>query len=333
VAHEPFVAEPGISRLFGERLTKANGLRTADLEPPGNHARSACRWAPEAWLETWFSDGVSGISWLRCKRFSHAPQPAERATDNSPGQTPWQSHKCSPGYRVRLIRRPSEKVASKAATCRGWVDPRRVSSRRATQIIQGDGPRILCVWDFVLPFLGQRALYARYRFNEPWNGPNNSKLANVRVPQYECPEQNGVGAPFMTSYVAVVGKQAAWRGRESMRLQDFRDRSAGTIMVVEMADSGIHWMEPRDLPFATLAMSVNPKSGMGISSLHCDPGWRHSRLGANIGMVNGEVEFLPTGTPQTEVRAMMTAAGGEENGTVSALTGALQERAASFSND
>ena len=35
----------------------------------------------------------------------------------------------------------------------------------------------------VLPFLGPelKQLYDRYRFDEPWNGPNNSKLAETDI--------------------------------------------------------------------------------------------------------------------------------------------------------
>ena len=119
----------------------------------------------------------------------------------------------------------------------------------------------------ILPFLEQQALYAQYRFDEPWNGPNNSKLGNVRIPEYQCPEQTASGTPTMTSYVALVGKAAAWPGSAAARFEDFRDATSNTIMVVEMVDSGIHWMEPRDMDAATMTMSVNPKSGVGISSL------------------------------------------------------------------
>ena len=159
----------------------------------------------------------------------------------------------------------------------------------------------------LLPFLEEEALYARYRFDEPWNGPNNSKLANVQVSAYECPEQQAAGTPFITSYVAVVGETAAWPGAASARFGDFRDRGDRTIMVVEMADSGIHWMEPRDLGIAIMNMSVNPESGVGISSLHRDPGWRRQRLGANVAMADGHIDFLRTDMPEADVRTMVTA--------------------------
>ncbi len=70
-------------------------------------------------------------------------------------------------------------------------------------------------------------------------------------------------------------------------------------------------MEPRDLDAATMPASVNTEGSQGISSLHRDPGWRHQRLGANIGLTDGSVLFLPTSTPGTTVRALITAAGGE----------------------
>lgn len=163
----------------------------------------------------------------------------------------------------------------------------------------------------LLPFLEQQDLYDQYRFDEPWNGPNNAKLAGVHVDEYECPEQRYAGTPIMTSYVAVVGQGTAWPGPTSSRFKDFRNGTSNTLMVVEVADSGIHWMEPRDLDAATMVMSVNSPRGTGISSLHRDPGWGGQRLGANAGLVDGSVRFLPTDTPEATVRALVTAAGGE----------------------
>ena len=43
----------------------------------------------------------------------------------------------------------------------------------------------------ILPYLGEMALYNKYNFNEPWNGPNNSKLA-AQVPDvFRCCPSEG----------------------------------------------------------------------------------------------------------------------------------------------
>ena len=46
------------------------------------------------------------------------------------------------------------------------------------------------------------------------------------------------------------------------------DGNSTTLLVVEVANSGIHWMEPRDLHVLQMAPTINAKSGQGISSRH-----------------------------------------------------------------
>ena len=40
----------------------------------------------------------------------------------------------------------------------------------------------------LLPMLEQQALYESYDFDEPWNGPNNSRLLAQTPPSYQCPQ-------------------------------------------------------------------------------------------------------------------------------------------------
>ena len=99
----------------------------------------------------------------------------------------------------------------------------------------------------ILPWLDQKAIYDQYRFDEPWDGPNNRKLHDLIVPTYACPSHPRQG--HSTSYVAVVGPETAWRGAEPMRLEDVHDGPDQTIRLVEVSEPSIHWMEPRDLDF------------------------------------------------------------------------------------
>ena len=150
----------------------------------------------------------------------------------------------------------------------------------------------------ILPFIEQKPLYDKYNFDEPWDGPNNSKLAATIMKAYSCPAEHakkGSSASLETDYVAIVGDHTAWRGEKALNFGDFKDGTSNTIFVVEVHHSGIHWMEPRDLHVSQMAPTINPKHGQGISSAH--PG------GAQVGLADGAVRFLPDETPQDVLRS------------------------------
>jgi hypothetical protein len=154
----------------------------------------------------------------------------------------------------------------------------------------------------LLPFLDQQKLYDKYRFNEPWDGPNNRKLADSTVSVYNCPEdQRNQKLPkswTFTSYVAVVGADTAWPDRGTTSYPNFVDGISNTLLVVEVADSGIHWMEPRDLHIVQMARTINPQLGQGISSLH---------TGGALGLLgDGSVRFIPKDLAQDDLRAWLT---------------------------
>jgi len=118
----------------------------------------------------------------------------------------------------------------------------------------------------LLPFLDQRELYDRYDFGEPWDGPHNAQLAQEypTLEIFRCPQDTGSG----TSYAAIVGPHTAWPLDRSCSFQDMTDGTAQTLLVVEVYDSGIHWMEPRDLDAEQMAPRINTRGQLGISSGH-----------------------------------------------------------------
>ncbi len=82
------------------------------------------------------------------------------------------------------------------------------------------------------------------------------------------------------------------------------DGLSKTIGLVEVADSDINWMEPRDMTFEEAVRGVNPPGeGLKISSHHAG--------GANVGWLDAHVSFLGDRTPPTTLRALLTANGGE----------------------
>lgn len=156
----------------------------------------------------------------------------------------------------------------------------------------------------LLPYLDQRNLYKQYRFDEPWDGPNNSKLHDIILKIYSCPSHPEKLPRTDTSYVAVVGPQTMWPGEKATKFSDLKDGSSKTIMLVEVHNSGIHWMEPRDLHVTQMPMTINPPRGQGISSGHAH--------GAHVGFADGSVRFLTDKTSQATLRAALTPSGGEQ---------------------
>jgi hypothetical protein len=95
----------------------------------------------------------------------------------------------------------------------------------------------------VLPYLGENALYRDYRFDEPWDGPHNSRLAQRMPAVYGCPAQ--ARAPF-TNYSVVVGPETAFRGSRPLSRAMMSDYPT-VALVVEVKEETIPWMAPRDL--------------------------------------------------------------------------------------
>lgn len=158
----------------------------------------------------------------------------------------------------------------------------------------------------ILPYLEQKALYERYRFDEPWNGPNNSKLHGETMRVYCCSSRSRRQTMTDTSYVAVIDPKTAWPGQKSASLKNFTDGTADTILVTEMADSGIHWMEPRDLKMTEIPMEVNPRGKSGISSEH-----------PNVALAvfaDGHTAAIQKNTPSEIVERLFTIADGQPIG-------------------
>ena len=124
----------------------------------------------------------------------------------------------------------------------------------------------------ILPYLDYENLYKAYDFTQPWDGPKNKALAATPVMVYACPcgLRTRAAGDAQTNYVAVVGPNTAWPGEKSRKLgpADFPGGTSNTIMVVEVADSGINWAEPRDLSLETLEVAEDKPPALVPLSKH-----------------------------------------------------------------
>jgi hypothetical protein len=159
----------------------------------------------------------------------------------------------------------------------------------------------------ITPFLDASPFYNQYRFDEPWDGPHNLELGRRHSSVWHCASDPFAGTQagsMSTNYLAVIGPGAAWNGSTSVSNDDVTDPTSDTIMIVEVQNSGIHWMEPRDLQLAEMAPTVNARVGKGISSPH--------NGGAHVLTMDDSVRWVPNDTSATTIRALLTIRGGEK---------------------
>jgi Protein of unknown function (DUF1559) len=157
----------------------------------------------------------------------------------------------------------------------------------------------------ILPYLEEQNLYADYDFNEPWNGPHNSKLL-ARMPWvFSCPyrDQKPTVRPSLTSYVVVSGPGTMFPGSESIRFEQVTDGSPNTLMVVETSNVQIPWTKPEDLDVRTMSLRINDEKRPSISSHH--PGV------AAVLLADGACRFLPESTRAAQMKSLVTIAGHE----------------------
>ena len=145
----------------------------------------------------------------------------------------------------------------------------------------------------ILPHIEGQAIFDRYKFDEPWDGPNNRQLAGAMPKMYAFHGTNCTGTTI-TNYVAVVGKNTMWPPDGKRTRWEITDPS-NTILIAENRGRNVPWMEPRDLDFDTMNFAFNHPDG--LSSWHDYP--------AAV-TADGGVRGVHTGYTPESLRAMLT---------------------------
>ncbi|MEZ6053965.1 MAG: DUF1559 domain-containing protein [Planctomycetaceae bacterium] len=111
----------------------------------------------------------------------------------------------------------------------------------------------------ILPYIESRnedlkSIYEQYRFDEPWDGPQNSKLHRMIPDVYQCPSfQSNMSddirkhADELTNYMVVNAPHSIFPEDHPSSIRDITDGTSNTILVAEVRRHAGHWMEPEDV--------------------------------------------------------------------------------------
>lgn len=171
----------------------------------------------------------------------------------------------------------------------------------------------------ILPYLQESdtlAVYEKYRFDEPWNGPHNRELATQVRWSFRCPSTDAAEPAFpqATHYVAVAGPGTAWPGPSGTRRDDIADGCGNTILLVEIAGSDIHWMEPRDATLEEVLACDNGPYAVPSSHHYWERMYFFLRTFPLAGCVlttDGSCHCLETRPSREDLAALLSIDGGE----------------------
>jgi hypothetical protein len=174
----------------------------------------------------------------------------------------------------------------------------------------------------LLPYLDQAALYTRYKFDEPWDGPNNSKLLDEMPSVYSDPVY-GENRKFYTHYAAITGDDMAFTAdgadfdgrdigtalKEGRGFQQFTDGTSNTLLVGPVGpDRQIPWMKPEDILVDDKFPDLGQKGGFAV------PYKSDKRGAAPFLRCDGSVLALLESIDRNTFRALLTLDGGEPIG-------------------
>jgi hypothetical protein len=150
----------------------------------------------------------------------------------------------------------------------------------------------------LMPYTSHYGWRSSYSLKEPWDGPANSQIISRPFDEFQCPSAEVDGKPRLTiDYVAVVGPETMWPGRDRVTLPYGAGVNHDTILLIEMPDSDYRCLEPRSPTVAEFMAKITSPTGKGIRCIH--------PRGLAYVTVGGEVRWFPPNTDPETIRKLL----------------------------
>ena len=150
---------------------------------------------------------------------------------------------------------------------------------------------------FILPFIDQAELYNQLNHNYPWNHPINQSIFKTEIPLYLNPVVGETISADGLGLSHYVGNQYVMFANSNLRIRDFRDGAANTILAVESGENFKPWGDPTNF--------ADPVTVFGSGQKSAFTGGKHILLG------DGSVRFVSDKIDPALVKALSTPDGGE----------------------
>jgi len=174
----------------------------------------------------------------------------------------------------------------------------------------------------ILPFIEEAAVYDEYKFDEPWNGPNNSKLLDKMPDVYRDPAYGDDEGHF-THFAAITGEGMAFtaegtrfdgkdirsgrRGGRTLSQFTNEDGSSMTLLIGSVSpEREIPWLKPEDVVVDDAFPGFDDQAGFAAPHAIGD-----ERFGI-FGFADGSVVSLPSDLEIDVFRKALTFDAGDD---------------------
>jgi len=166
-------------------------------------------------------------------------------------------------------------------------------------------------WRFaIIPCIASYKMDAA--FDQSWTAPANTRWRTVPQPYaYDgwgdgvFDRRNPASVPNITRAFAITGSGTAFGDGHGEKPRSLDEIDADTILVVEIRNSGIHWMAPGDFDIRTMPKTINDPNGRGISSSHGS--------GFHVVFADGAVWYRRNDVPFDQLAKFFTVTGAKAN--------------------
>jgi|GEM_PF-2265211 len=181
-------------------------------------------------------------------------------------------------------------------------------------VVFGPKGEALLSWRvLLLPYLDQEDLYRKFRFDEPWDSPENSKLLPEIPSCFQPLRLDRSDSLNSTFHQVFVGPGAAFEEKRGLNFErNFPDGLDQTIILVE-AFEPVPWTSPRDLPFDS--QGELPSVGRPRKNRLGRIAWNGARVPPShfqAAMANGAILSLANSPDMNYLRAWVTRNGGDK---------------------
>ncbi|APW63703.1 ECF RNA polymerase sigma factor SigW [Paludisphaera borealis] len=198
-----------------------------------------------------FSTAIAaGGATLAARRGEPAPPIANQR--EAPDDAPAPAEPPEVPRETELITRSATNLRKIAQGIHAYVDAEKRFPPPA--VLGADGSPLLSWRVAILPYIGEKALHAQFRLDEPWDGPHNKALLE-KLPKVYAPVASSSSKAGATYYQAFHGKGAFFENPKGLPLgpdqnpyDAISDGTVNTLMVVE-AGTTVPWTKPEDLKY------------------------------------------------------------------------------------